>query len=126
MSQFYDASCEQTYEVQSAGLTADEYSLAEQMFCSDDVRTPFESVPDDGDFDALRQVLITDSTSEIADDPEKPCQVNFTGYRVIRLLRSGYSAAGAAVKRQLRCEKWVIGNSFGGRSAFWRYAKCDF
>ena len=30
------------------------------------------------DFDALRPVLITDSTSEIADDPEKPCQVKFT------------------------------------------------
>ena len=43
----------ETYDVQSAGLTADECSLAEQMFCSDDVRTPFESVPDDGDFDAL-------------------------------------------------------------------------
>ena len=78
VSQFYDATCEQTYEVQSAGLTADECSLAEQMFCSDDVRTPYESAPDDGDFDALRPVLITDSTSEIADDPEKPCQVKFT------------------------------------------------
>ncbi|MGM9854256.1 MAG: hypothetical protein ACI31B_00790 [Muribaculaceae bacterium] len=31
------------------------------------------------DFDALRPVLITDSTSEIADDPEKPCQVNLLG-----------------------------------------------
>lgn len=78
VSQFYDATCEQTYEVQSAGLTADECSLAEQMFCSDDVRTPYESAPDDGDFDALRQVLITDSTSEIADDPEKPNTVKFT------------------------------------------------
>ena len=78
MSQFYDATCEQTYEVQSAGLTADECSLAEQMFCSDDVRTPYESAPDDGDFDALRPVLITDSTSEIADDPEKPNTVKFT------------------------------------------------
>lgn len=78
VSQFYDATCEQTYEVQSAGLTADECSLAEQMFCSDDVRTPYESAPDDGDFDALRLVLITDSTSEIADEPEKPNQVKFT------------------------------------------------
>ena len=77
MSQFYDATCEQTYDVQSAGLTADECSLAEQMFCSDDVRTPYESAPDDGDFDALRPVLITDSTSEIADDPEKPNTVKF-------------------------------------------------
>ena len=78
VSQFYDATCEQTYEVQSAGLTADECSLAEQMFCSDDVRTPYESAPDDGDFDALRPVLITDSTCEIADDPEKPNTVKFT------------------------------------------------
>lgn len=78
VSQFYDATCEQTYDVQSAGLTADECSLAEQMFCSDDVRTPYESAPDDGDFDALRPVLITDSTSEIADDPEKPNTVKFT------------------------------------------------
>lgn len=78
VSQFYDATCEQTYEMQSAGLTADECSLAEQMFCSDDVRTPYESAPDDGDFDALRPVLITDSTSEIADDPEKPNLVKFT------------------------------------------------
>ena len=78
VSQFYDATCEQTYEVQSAGLTADECSLAEQMFCSDDVRTPYESAPDDGDFDALRPVLITDSTSEIADEPEKPNTVKFT------------------------------------------------
>lgn len=77
VSQFYDATCEQTYEVQSAGLTADECSLAEQMFCSNDVRTPYESAPDDGDFDALRPVLITDSTSEIADDPEKPNTVKF-------------------------------------------------
>lgn len=51
---------------------------AEQMFCSDDVRTPFESAPDDADFDALRQVLISDSTCEIEDIPEKPCQVKFT------------------------------------------------
>lgn len=78
VSQFYDATFEQTYEVQSAGLTADECSLAEQMFCSDNVRTPYESAPDDGDFDALRPVLITDSTSEIADDPEKPNTVKFT------------------------------------------------
>lgn len=78
VSQFYDATCEQTYEVQSAGLTADECSLAEQMFCSNDVRTPYESAPDDGDFDALRPVLITDSTSEIAVDPEKPNTVKFT------------------------------------------------
>ena len=78
VSQFYDATCEQTYEVQSAGLTADECSLTEQMFCSDDVRTPYESAPDDGDFDALRPVLITDSTSEIADDPEKPNTMKFT------------------------------------------------
>ena len=77
VSQFYDTTCEQTYEVQSAGLTADECSLAEQMFCSDNVRTPYESAPDDGDFDALRPVLITDSTSEIADDPEKPNTVKF-------------------------------------------------
>ena len=78
VSQFYDATCEQTYEVKSAGLTADECSLAEQMFSSDDVRTPYESAPDDGDFDALRPVLITDSTSEIADEPEKPNTVKFT------------------------------------------------
>ena len=78
VSQFYDATCEQTYEVQAAGMTADECSLAEQMFCSDDVRTPYESAPDDGDFDALRPVLITDSTSEIADEPEKPNTVKFT------------------------------------------------
>ena len=78
VSQFYDATCEQTYEVQSAGLTADECSLAEQMFCSDDVRPPYESAPHDGDFDALRPVLITDSTSEIADVPEKPNTVKFT------------------------------------------------
>lgn len=78
VSQFYDATCEQTYEVQSAGLTADECSLADQMFCSDDVRTPYESAPDDGDFDALRSVLITDSTSEIADNPEKPNTIKFT------------------------------------------------
>ena len=77
-SQFYDTSCEQSFEIQSAGLTHDECSLAEQMFCSDDVRTPFESAPDDADFDALRQVLISDSTSEIVDIPEKPCQVKFT------------------------------------------------
>ena len=77
VSQFYDATCEQTYEVQSAGLTADECSLAEQMFCSDDVRTPYESAPDDGDFDALRPVMITDSTSEIAADPDKPTTVKF-------------------------------------------------
>ena len=37
-----------------------------------------ETAPDDGDFDALRPVLITDSTSEIADDPEKPNTVKFT------------------------------------------------
>ena len=47
--------------------------------CSDDVRTPFESAPDDADFDALRQVLISDSTCEIVDIPEKPCQVNLLG-----------------------------------------------
>ena len=77
-SQFYDTTCEQSFEIQSAGLTHDECSLAEQMFCSDDVRTPFESAPDDADFDALRQVLISDSTSEIVDISEKPNSVKFT------------------------------------------------
>ena len=78
VSQFYDATCEQTYEVQSAGLTADECSLIEQIICSNDVRTPYESAPYDGDFDTMCPVLITDSASEIADDPEMPNKVKFT------------------------------------------------
>ena len=44
-----------------------------------DNNMPFDILkPIDGDFDALRPVLITDSTSEIADDPEKPNTVKFT------------------------------------------------
>ena len=48
------------------------------MICSDDVLTPYQSAPHYVFFDALRSVLITDSTSEIADDPEKPNTVKFT------------------------------------------------
>ena len=43
-----------------------------RLFCG--VRGSFY----ESDFDALRPVLITDSTSEIADDPEKPNTVKFT------------------------------------------------
>ena len=78
VSQFYDANCEQTFDVQSGGLTADECSLVEQMICSNDVRTPYESATYDGDFDTMRPVLITDSASEIADVPEMPNMVKFT------------------------------------------------
>ena len=78
VSQYYDANCEQTFDVQSGGLTADECSLVEQMICSNDVRTPYESATYDGDFDTMRPVLITDSASEIADVPEMPNMVKFT------------------------------------------------
>ena len=77
-SQFYDATSTQSFEVQSGGLTPDECAIAEQMFCSDDVRIPNEDSPDDSDFEALRHILVTESTCEIADNGEKPNSVKFT------------------------------------------------
>lgn len=66
------------FEVQSGALTADECALAEQLFSADDVRVTYESQPDDADFDALRPILITDFTCEMAGLPEKPNTVKFT------------------------------------------------
>lgn len=77
-SEFYDNAPKQEFEVQSGALTADECALAEQLFSADDVRVTYESQPDDADFDALRPILITDFTCELADLPEKPNSVKFT------------------------------------------------
>ena len=77
-SEFYDNTPKQEFEVQSAALTTGECALAEQMFASDDVRVVYDSQPDDADFDALRPILITDFTCELADLPEKPNSVKFT------------------------------------------------
>ena len=77
-SEFYDNTPKQEFEVQSGALTADECALAEQLFSADDVRVTYESQPDDADFDALRPILITDFTCELADLPEKPNTVKFT------------------------------------------------
>ena len=77
-SEFYDNAPKQEFEVQSAALTTDECALAEQLFSADDVRVTYESQPDDADFDALRPILITDFTCELADLPEKPNSVKFT------------------------------------------------
>lgn len=77
-SEFYDNAPKQEFEVQSGALTADECALAEQLFSADDVRITYESQPDDADFDALRPILITDFTCELADLPEKPNTVKFT------------------------------------------------
>lgn len=77
-SEFYDNTPKQEFEVQSGALTSGECALAEQLFDSDDVRVVYESQPDDADFDALRPILITDFTCEIADLPEKPNAVKFT------------------------------------------------
>lgn len=78
LSEFYDNTPKQEFEVQSGALTADECALAEQLFSADDVRVTYESQPDDADFDALRPILITDFTCELADLPEKPNTVKFT------------------------------------------------
>lgn len=77
-SEFYDNAPKQEFEVQSAALTTDECALAEQLFSADDVHVTYESQPDDADFDALRPILITDFTCELADLPEKPNSVKFT------------------------------------------------
>lgn len=77
-SEFYDNAPKQEFEVQSGALTANECALAEQLFSTDDVRVTYESQPDDADFDALRPILITDFTCELADLPEKPNSVKFT------------------------------------------------
>lgn len=77
-SEFYDNTPKQEFEVQSGALTADECALAEQLFSADDLRVTYESQPDDADFDALRPILITDFTCEMADLPEKANSVKFT------------------------------------------------
>lgn len=77
-SQFYDSTPKQEIELQSSALTSDECRLAEQLFTSDDVRIPYKSQPYDADFDALQPILITESTCEISDLPEKPNTVKFT------------------------------------------------
>lgn len=77
-SEFYDNTPKQEFEVQSGALTADECALAEQLFSAEDVRVTYESQPDDADFDALRPILITDFTCEMADLPEKANSVKFT------------------------------------------------
>lgn len=77
-SEFYDNAPKQEFEVQSGALTADECALAEQLFSADDARVTYESQPDDADFDALRPILISDFTCELADLQEKPNSVKFT------------------------------------------------
>ena len=75
-SQFYDCSKQQSFEVQSSALAPDECLLADQLFSSLNVRIADGS--DDTDFDAMRQILITESTCEISDFPEKPDSVKFS------------------------------------------------
>ncbi len=75
-SQFYDCSQQQSFEVQSASLSPCECLLANQLFSSLNVRIADDS--DDADFDAMRQILITESTCEISDFPEKPDSVKFS------------------------------------------------
>lgn len=77
-SEFYDNTPKLEFEVQTGALTTDECALVEQLFGSDDVRVTYESQPDDADFDALRPILISDFTCELADLPEKPNVVKFT------------------------------------------------
>ncbi len=74
-SQFYDRTAERTYEVQTAGLTAEECALAEQLMLSAETRVPDG---DDTDFDAHPEILITDFTCEISDTAEKPNTLKFT------------------------------------------------
>ena len=75
-SQFYDCSQQQSFDVQSASLSPGECLLADQLFSSLNVRIADDS--DDADFGAMRQILITESTCEISDFPEKPDSVKFS------------------------------------------------
>lgn len=77
-SQFYDSTCQHSFEVQSAALTHGECALAQQLFTADDARVLYGCLVDEADFDAMQRILITDSTCEVSDFPEKPNSVKFT------------------------------------------------
>ena len=77
-SQFYDSTCQQSFEVQSAALTHGECALAQQLFTADDARVLYGCLEDEADLDAMQKILITDSTCEVSDFPEKPNAVKFT------------------------------------------------
>mgnify|MGYP004636561171 CR=1 FL=1 len=61
-----------------AALTHGECALAQQLFTADDARALYGCQEDESDFDAMQKILITDSTCERSDFPEKPNSVKFT------------------------------------------------
>lgn len=77
-SLFYDFSAEQSFEVQSGGLTPAECHLAAQLFTSHQVNKPYADGIEEVDFDAMPPVLITESTCEFSRLSDKPNSVKFT------------------------------------------------
>lgn len=79
-SQFYDISTLKEYEVESGPLTSDECVQFEQLLTSPSVRIPYgeHCAKYDTDFDALREILITDYICEFSDSDEKLNTVKFT------------------------------------------------
>ena len=79
-SQFYDISTSKEYEIESGPLTSDECVQFEQLLTSPSVRIPYgeHCAKYDTDFDALREILITDYTCEFSDSDEKLNTVKFT------------------------------------------------
>lgn len=80
-SQFYDCTVSKEYEVETAPLSADEMVLIEQMMTSSSVRIqagPEQEGYIETDFDAMREILITDFTSELSDSGDKLNTVKFT------------------------------------------------
>ena len=77
-SLFYDFSAEQSFEVQSGGLTPAECHLAAQLFTAHEVNKPYADGIEELDFDAMPPVLITESTCEFSRLSDKPNSVKFT------------------------------------------------
>ena len=77
-SLFYDFSAEQSFEVQSGGLTPAECHLAAQLFTSHEVNKPYTDGIEELDFDAMLPILITESTCEFSRHSDKPNSVKFT------------------------------------------------
>lgn len=70
-SQFYDETIDQTFEFETSFLTPEEAFYINQLLTSTHITANVPSLP-------LREILITDMTSEISDRPSDTIRIKFT------------------------------------------------
>lgn len=78
VSSFYNQRVTKTHEVEAGPLTSDEGEWIDQLFTSCSVMRFEPNDCDETEPLLITDILITDSTCEVSDNPEKPVSVKFT------------------------------------------------